>query len=92
MTDRITELKRRLNDAASIGLDCSPGDPLCAEAIGYIERLELDIQILNLENFLRQPAPTHPDSFDQWQESINDAHDNLEELRKQRKALTIKSP
>ncbi len=37
------DLTRRLKEAGSVGLDRSPGDPLCMEAYERIEELEEEL-------------------------------------------------
>ncbi len=36
-------LKKNLYEAGHIGLDMSPGDPLCLEALQYITLLEFEL-------------------------------------------------
>ncbi len=40
------DLMRRLKEAGSVGLDMSPGDPLCMEAYQKIKELEDEIDIV----------------------------------------------
>ncbi len=42
----MNDLMKRLKEAGSIGLDMSPGDPLCMEALVEIEKMEKALQLV----------------------------------------------
>ena len=48
----IKNLKRKLEAEANIGLDMSPGNQLCKEALDYIEELEQNLIKSNKRRYI----------------------------------------